>query len=88
MDKVKEKYIENMTAGMLVCFREDSGKMQTAAFSSRNLIDRMLTVETQYGRVYIVSYDKVIWVKAPNKQWPSFVYKELKGEKVDDENVG
>lgn len=76
--KQKMPYIENAEIGALVAFRLPSGKVKSAKIINKSSKRRKLKVETEYGAVYVVSYDDVIWVRT-GARWPRGVYKLLKG---------
>lgn len=74
----KMRYIENAEIGALVAFRLSSGKVKSAKIINRSSKKRKLKLETEYGAVYVVSYDDVIWVRT-GARWPRGVYELLKG---------
>lgn len=81
--KQKMPYIENAEIGALVAFRLPSGKVKSAKIINKSSKRRKLKVETEYGAVYVVSYDDVIWVRT-GARWPRGVYKLLKGMVSND----
>lgn len=78
----KERYFENLKAGTLVAFREESRKLNTAAVKNVSYKRRQLKLVTQYGKEFIVPFEDVVWIRT-KKRWPSFVLDELKGGKKD-----
>ncbi|MDD4533366.1 MAG: Rho termination factor N-terminal domain-containing protein [Prevotella sp.] len=79
VDMVKKMpYIEKAEVGALVAFRLSSGKVKSAKVINKSSKNRKLKLETEYGAIYVVSYDDVIWVRT-GLRWPTGVYKLLKG---------
>lgn len=76
--EVKEHYIEQAPIGALVAFRLSNGKVKSAKITNKSSKNRKLKLETEYGAVYVVSYDNILWVRT-GLRWPSGVYKLLKG---------
>lgn len=76
--KQKMPYIEKIEIGTLVAFRLSNGKVKSAKVIRKSTKNRKLKLETDYGAVYIVSYEDIIWVRT-GKRWPKGVYKLLKG---------
>lgn len=76
--KQKMPYIENVEIGTLVAFRLSNGRVKTAKVVRKSTKNRKLKLETNYGAVYIVSYEDIVWVRT-GKRWPRGVYKLLKG---------
>lgn len=74
----KMHYIEGVEIGALVAFRLSSGKVKSAKVIRKSTKNRKLKLETDYGAVYIVSYEDIVWVRT-GKRWPKGVYKLLKG---------
>lgn len=74
----KMQYIEEVEIGTLVAFRLSSGKVKSAKVIRKSTKNRKLKLETDYGAVYIVSYEDIVWVRT-GKRWPKGVYKLLKG---------
>ena len=74
----KMQYIEGVEIGALVAFRLSSGKVKSAKVIRKSTKNRKLKLETDYGAVYIVSYEDIIWVRT-GKRWPKGVYRLLKG---------
>mgnify|MGYP000951948744 CR=1 FL=1 len=74
----KMPYIEQAPVGTLVAFKLSNGKVKSAKITNKSSKNRKLKLETEYGAVYVVSYDDVIWVRT-GLRWPSGVYKLLKG---------
>ena len=83
--EAKEPYIEQAPVGTLVAFKLSNGKVKSAKITNKSSKNRKLKLETEYGAVYIVSYDDVIWVRT-GLRWPSGVYKLLKGLGEKDGN--
>lgn len=77
--KQKMSYVENIDMGTIIAFRLSNGKVKSAKVVNKSTKNRKLKVETDYGAVYIVPYDNVIWVRT-GKRWPRGVYKLLKGQ--------
>ena len=82
--EVKEEYIENANIGTLVAFVDENGKARTAAIVNRSTKSKKIKVETEFGREFIVPYDKVLWVRGKNERWPKGVYNMLKGKVAND----
>ena len=82
--EVKEEYIENASIGTLVAFVDEHGKARTAAIVNRSTKSKKIKVETEFGREFIVPYDKVLWVRGKNERWPKGVYNMLKGKVAND----
>ena len=76
--EAKKHYIEQAPIGALMAFKLSSGKVKSAKITNKSSKNRKLKLETEYGAVYVVSYDDVIWVRT-GLRWPSGVYKLLKG---------
>lgn len=76
----KMPYIENAEVGTLVAFRLPGGKVKSAKIVRKSSTKRKLKLETEYGAVYIVSFDDVVWVRTGTR-WPRGVYNLLKGLK-------
>lgn len=74
----KMPYIEKAEVGALVAFKLSSGKVKSAKVINKSSKNRKLKLETEYGAIYVVSYDDVIWVRT-GLRWPTGVYKLLKG---------
>ncbi len=74
----KMPYIESAEIGALVAFKLANGKVKSAKITKKSSANRKLKLETEYGAIYIASYDDVIWVRTGNR-WPRGVYKLLKG---------
>ena len=66
------EYIENAEVGTIVAFRVGD-KVKSAKIINRSSARRKLKLETAYGRIYVVDYDDVIWVKTSSR-WPRGVY--------------
>lgn len=79
----KMPYIENAEIGTLVAFRLPNGRVKSAKIIKKSSKKRKLKLETEYGAVYVVSYDDVVWVRTGTR-WPRGVYKLLKGMVNDD----
>ena len=74
----KMAYIESVKIGTIVAFRTMDGKVKSAKVTKKSTKNRKLKLETNYGAVYIVSFDDIIWVRT-GKRWPRGVYNLLKG---------
>lgn len=66
------EYIENAEVGTIVAFRVGD-KVKSAKIINRSSTRRKLKLETAYGRIYVVDYDDIIWVKTSSR-WPRGVY--------------
>lgn len=66
------EYIENAEVGTIVAFRV-CDKVKSAKIINRSSARRKLKLETAYGRIYVVDYDDIIWVKTSSR-WPRGVY--------------
>lgn len=66
------EYIENAEVGTIVAFRVGD-KVKSAKIINRSSARRKLKLETAYGRIYVVDYDDIIWVKTSSR-WPRGVY--------------
>lgn len=82
LSESKERYLQNITIGTLVAFREYSGKLNTAAVQNISFKRRQLRLVTQYNKEYIVSFDDIVWIRT-KKRWPRFVLNELKQRSAD-----
>lgn len=74
----KMQYIEGVEIGALVAFRLSNGKVKSAKVIRKSTKNRKLKLETDYGAVYIVAYEDIVWVRT-GKRWPKGVYRLLKG---------
>lgn len=74
----KDSYIDKAEVGAIVAFYDENGKARSAAIKNKSTKNKKLKVETEFGREFIVPYDKVMWVKTKNR-WPKGVYDILKG---------
>ena len=81
--KQKMPYIERAEVGALIAFKLSSGKVKSAKIINKSSKNRKLKLETEYGAIYVVPYEDVIWVRT-GKRWPRGVYNLLKG--LVDEN--
>jgi ribosomal protein L21 len=66
------EYIENAEVGTIVAFRVGD-KVKSAKIINRSSARKKLKLETAYGRIYVVDYDDIIWVKTSSR-WPRGVY--------------
>ena len=66
------EYIENADVGTIVAF-SIGDKVKSAKIINRSSARRKLKLETAYGRIYVVDYDDIIWVKTSSR-WPRGVY--------------
>lgn len=66
------EYIENAEVGTIVAFKVGD-KVKSAKIINRSSARRKLKLETAYGRIYVVDYDDIIWVKTSSR-WPRGVY--------------
>lgn len=76
---VKREYIDNAPVGTIVAFVDEKGKARSAAIENRSAKNMKLKVVTEFGREFIVPYEKVLWVRGKNTRWPKGVYNMLKG---------
>lgn len=74
----KMPYIEQAAIGTIIAFRLPNGKVKSAKIINKSSKNRKLKLETEYGAIYVVSYDNVIWVRT-GLRWPRGVYRLLKG---------
>ena len=74
----KMHYVERVELGTLVAFRLSNGKVKSAKVVRKSTKNRKLKLETDYGAVYVISFEDVVWVRT-GKRWPKGVYKLLKG---------
>lgn len=74
----KMNYIENVAVGTIVAFRLPYGKVKSAMVIEKSPTRRKLKLETEYGKVFIINYEDVVWVKTGNR-FPKGVYEALKG---------
>lgn len=65
--------------GDVVAFRLNDGRVKSAAIDNRDSADKTLKLVTVYGKEFWVKFGDVLWVKTPGCNWPSGVYKLLKG---------
>lgn len=82
----KMHYVEGIEIGALVAFRLSNGKVKSARVIRKSTKNRKLKLETEYGAVYIVSYEDIVWVRT-GKRWPKGVYRLLKGLVDSNEKV-
>ena len=80
MDR-KIPYIEQAEMGAMVAFRLPNGKVKSAKLINRSVKNRKVKLETSYGKVFVVKYEDVIWVRT-NDRWPRGVYNLLKGNVI------
>ena len=74
----KNDYLDKAEIGAIVAFWDENGKARSAAIKNKSTKNRKLKLETEFGREFIVPYEKVMWVKTKNR-WPKGVYDALKG---------
>lgn len=72
-------YIKTISVGTLVAFKENSGRLNTAAVQNVSFKRNQLKLVTRYGKEFIVSFDDVIWVRT-SERWPRFVLDILKSQ--------
>lgn len=65
-------YIENAPVGTIVAFKVGS-KVKSAKIVNRSSGRRKLKLETAYGKVFVVDYDDILWVRT-SKRWPKGIY--------------
>lgn len=80
--KSKMDYIEKAEIGTIVAFADNNGKIRSAKIVNRSTANRKFKLETKMGKIYIVPFENVIWVKTSHR-WPKGVFNQLKGN-VDD----
>lgn len=78
IDSNKLRYISEAPIGTLVAFKLPNGKTKSAKIINRSTKNKLLKLETVYGKQFIVPFCDVVWVKSTNK-WPRGVYNQLKG---------
>lgn len=78
IDSNKLRYISEAPIGTLVAFRLPNGKTKSAKIINRSTKNKLLKLETVYGKQFIVPFCDVVWVKSTSK-WPRGVYNQLKG---------
>lgn len=76
--KKKMNYIENVAIGTIVAFKLPNGKVKSAMVIEKAPTRRKLKLETEYGKVFKIDYEDVVWVKTGNR-FPKGVYEALKG---------
>ena len=74
----KVPYIEQAEMGAIIAFTLPNGKVKSAKLINRSTKNKKVKLETSYGKVFIVPYENVIWVRT-NDRWPRGVYNMLKG---------
>ena len=74
-----KEYLKNINVGTLVAFKEDSGRLNTAAVQNVSFKRSQLRLVTQYGKEFIVPFENVIWVRT-SARWPKFVLDALKSQ--------
>lgn len=82
--KPKLEYIENASPGTIIAFVDENGKARSAAIVNRSSKNKLLKVETEFKREFIVPYENVLWVKNGSR-FPRGVYNMLKGIKSEEE---
>lgn len=75
-----EKRVNRASVGTLVAFFDILGKARTGKITEHT--DSGIIAVTEYGAKFLVTFDKVLWVKF-NHRWPRWVYNLLKGIKVN-----
>lgn len=75
-----EKRVNRASVGTLVAFFDILGKARTGKITEHT--GSGIIAETEYGAKFLVTFDKVLWVKF-NHRWPRWVYNLLKGIKVN-----
>lgn len=79
--KKKMNYIENVAVGTIVAFKLSNGRVKSAMVMAKSPTRRKLKLETEYGKVFKVDYEDIVWVKTGNR-FPKGVYEALKGKGV------
>lgn len=74
----KLRYVENAKIGALIAFRLPDGKVKSAKITNKSTKSQKFRAETEYGAIYIIPYDDVLWVRT-GLRWPKGVYRLLKG---------
>jgi hypothetical protein len=78
--------IEEAEPGTLVAFRHKDGSVKSAKIVRKSVSEKVLKLETAYGKSFVVKFEDVMWVKTGNL-WPKSVYLMLKG-KFPESGVG
>lgn len=73
----KDEFIENAQVGTLMAFLDAKGKPRSGKMVNRSASRRMVKLVTEFDAEFVVSYDKILWVKNGNR-WPKMVYQMLK----------
>lgn len=74
---VKLRYLNVVEPGTIVAFRNQYGRVVSAAVKHRNTARQKLMVETAYGAEFIIDFVDVVWVRV-GKRWPRGVYNLLR----------
>lgn len=75
--EVKQKFIQDAPIGALIAF-EIGGKVRSAKITNRNTSRKLLKLESKSGRVYIIPYESVLWVRK-GSLWPKPIFEMLIG---------
>lgn len=78
MSEEKYKYVSTAEIGVIVAFKDQSGKVRSAKVINKSSSGEKLKVVTAYGKEFVVPYGDVVWVKTGDR-WPRGVYDLLKG---------
>lgn len=80
--KRSESYLDSANVGDLVAFRTDDYRVKSAKIVAKSSSEKLLKLETSYGKKFIVAYQDVVWVNT-NGLWPKWVYTLMKENEND-----
>ena len=72
IDSKRLSYIENAPVGTIVAFKIGT-KVKSAMIVNRSSGRKKLKLETAYGKVFVVDYSDILWVRT-SKRWPKGIY--------------
>lgn len=72
IDSKRLSYIENAPVGTIVAFKIGT-KVKSAMIVNRSSGRKKLKLETVYGKVFVVDYSDILWVRT-SKRWPKGIY--------------
>lgn len=72
VDSKRLSYIENAPVGTIVAFKIGT-KVKSAMIVNRSSGSKKLKLETAYGKVFVVDYSDILWVRT-SKRWPKGIY--------------
>lgn len=75
--KTKATYIANITAGVIVAFKNDSDVYSGKVVEVPEDSESKFVIKTKNGSVYYVEPDNIIWVKT-GSHWPNGIFNALK----------